>query len=60
MIDMTMIYVMTFFVTMILVALAVTAYEFRRMSSLQSRRNLLALQTAPEMSPARVQTWRTR
>jgi hypothetical protein len=60
MIDMTMIYVMTFCVAMILVALAVTAHEVRRMSSSQSRRNPLASETAPEMSPARVQTWRTR
>lgn len=60
MIDMTLIYVMTFFAAMLSLALVVTAYEFRRMSNLQSRRNLLALQKAPEMSPARVQTWRTR
>jgi len=54
MIDTTLIFVMTFFATMLTVALAVTAYEFRRMSNLQDRRNLLALQTTPEMSRTRV------
>jgi uncharacterized protein YneF (UPF0154 family) len=58
--DMTMIYAMTFRVAMILAGLALTAYEFRRMSKQQLRRNPLALQTAREMRPAQVRTWRTR
>lgn len=60
MIDTTLIFVMTFFAAMLTVALGVTAYEFRRMSNLQERRSLLALQTAPGMNPTRIQTWRTR
>lgn len=59
MIDTTMTYLLTS-TAIILVALAVTAHEFRRLSNLQGRRNLLALQTAPETSPARVQAPRTR
>jgi hypothetical protein len=55
MIDMTMTYLMSFCIAMILVALAATAYEFRRMSSLRSQRNPSSLQTAREF-----QTWRTR
>jgi hypothetical protein len=59
MIDTTMTYVLTS-TAIISVALAVTAYEFRRMSNLQGSRNLLALQMAPETSPDRVQAPRTR
>jgi hypothetical protein len=58
MIDTTMTYVLISN-AIILAALAVTAYEFRRMSNLQGRRNLLALQTAPETSPAWVQAPRS-
>jgi hypothetical protein len=57
--DMTLIYATTFRVAMILAGLALTAYQFRRMSNLQIRRNPLALQTAREMRPAQVRTWRT-
>jgi len=44
------------------VALAITAYEFLRTSNRQIRRNPLALQTAPEMTPVRVRVYpgRTR
>jgi hypothetical protein len=58
--DMTMILVMTFCVAMTLVGLALTAQEFRRMSNPRSRRDRLGSQTAREMRPAPVQTWRTR
>ncbi|MGZ8273615.1 MAG: hypothetical protein ACXWUM_06845 [Burkholderiaceae bacterium] len=58
--DITVTYLMTFCIAMILLAMAVTAYEFRRMSSLQSRRNSLSLQTALEAVPARLQTRGTR
>jgi hypothetical protein len=58
--DMTMIYVMTICVAMILAAMTVTAFEFRRMSRQQGRRNPLALQPAPGVIPGRVQTWSTR
>lgn len=54
MIDTTMTYLLTFCFAMALMGLAITANEFRRMSSLQSRRTPLALQTAPEMTPVRV------
>jgi hypothetical protein len=55
-----MIFVMTFCVAMTLVGLALTAHEFRRMSNLRTRRDPPASQTAREMRPAQVQTWRTR
>ncbi|MGZ5365589.1 MAG: hypothetical protein ACXWZR_18755 [Mycobacterium sp.] len=60
MVDITVTHLMTFCIAMILLAMAVTAYEFRRMSSLQSRRNSLSLQTALEAVPARLQTRGTR
>jgi|APFre7841882724_1041349.scaffolds.fasta_scaffold162786_1 hypothetical protein len=50
----TMTYLLTFCFAMVLMGLAITAYEFRRMSNLQSRRTPRALQTAPEMTPVRV------
>ena len=62
MIDMTMTYVLTFCFAMIVVALAITAYELRRMSNLRGRCNRLVRPTAPEMTPVRVrvQARRTR
>ena len=62
MIDMTMTYVLIFCFAMILVALAITAYEVRRMSNLRGRSKPLAWPTAPEMTPVRVrvQARRTR
>ena len=54
MIDTTMTYLLTFCFAMVLMGRAVTAYEFRRMSNVQSRRTPLALQTAREMTPVRV------
>lgn len=53
MIDTTMVYLLTSCVAMFLVALAVTAYEFRRMSRRQDN-------TAPEGNLARIRTSRTR
>jgi hypothetical protein len=58
--DMTLVYVMALCFALILTALAVTAYEFRRMSRTRSLRYPLALRAAPELIPARVQTGRTR
>jgi len=62
MIDISMTHLVTSCIAMILVALAITAYEFLRTSNLQIRRNPLALQTAPEMTPVRVRVYpgRTR
>ena len=58
--DMMTGYVVTFCVAMILAGLTLTAYQSRRMLNLQRRRNPLALQTAREIGPAQVRTWRTR
>lgn len=57
MIDMSMTHLMTSCIAMILVALAITAYEFLRTANLRIRRNPLALQTAPEMTPVRVRAY---
>lgn len=60
MVDISMPHLMASCIAMILVALAITAYEFLRISRLQTRRSPLALQTAPEMTPVRVRVYPRR